>query len=327
MKKEQVYGISLGAFAPCADRFVTGGYHKEMKIEKMLELAASVKGSDVIEMDYPFPEPISENVQKMKNILDSTGAKVCTLEIDHYSDPKWKNGALVSSEKDIRRQAIEVSKRGMDAAIELGASQINLWLGHDGYDYPMQANYLDYWDRVIEKIREIAEYRDDVKVCIEYKPKEPRTHSLIATVGKALLVANAVELENVGVNIDTGHALMAGENLADSAILANRFNRLFYLHFNDNYRAWDDDMIVSSVHLWETLELLYWLNKINYRGFYVLDIYPYREDPVQACVESIENLKHLGTIVEKLDKTELSHLQEVNDMPSIIHLLRKEVLK
>lgn len=327
MKKEQVYGICLGAFAPCADRFVVGGYHKEMKIERMLELAASVKGSDVIEMDYPFPEPNSENVEKMKSTINSIGVKVCTLEIDHWTDPKWKNGALISSDKDIRSQAIEVSKRGMDAAIEMGVNQINLWFGHDGYDYPMQANYQDYWNRIIEGIREIAEYRSDIKVCIEYKFKEPRTHYLIGTVGKALLVANAVGLENVGINIDTGHALAAGENLADSAILTNRFNRLFYFHFNDNYRAWDDDMIVASVHLWETLELLYWLNKINYRGFCMLDIYPYREDPVQACTESIENLKHLSAIAEKLDEAELSRLREANDAPGIIHLLRKEVLK
>jgi len=97
-------------------------------------------------------------------------------------------------------------------------------------------------------------------------------HSLISTVGKALLIAEEIELDNVGVNMDTGHALMGFENLAESAVLLHRYKRLFYLHLNDNYRDWDYDMIVGGVHIWETLELLYWLNKLGYDGWYTLDL-------------------------------------------------------
>lgn len=327
MENQEKYALCLGIFASCADRFVTSGYHKELTLEEILETAASVEEAQAVEMDYPFMEPALADVSRMKKILEKVGVKVCTLEIDHYGDSKWKFGALTSGDEKLRREAIELSKKGMDAAMELGANQINLWLGHDGYDYPMEADYTAYWGRTIDGIREIAEYRSDVRVCIEYKPKEPRTHSLVGTVGKTLLVANTIGLDNVGVNIDTGHALMGFENLADSAALCHRFGKLFYLHLNDNYREWDHDMIAGSVNLWETLELLYWLNKIGYHGWYSLDIYPYRQNAVAAARESIRNLKKLMEIAKSLNEKKLAAMRAANDVTAITEYLREMTLK
>ena len=88
--------------------------------------------------------------------------------------------------------------------------------------------------------------------------------------------------------IDVGHSLMAYENVAESAALLHYFgNKLMYMHFNDNWRLWDDDMTVGSVHTIEMLELLYWLDRLNYTGWYALDIFPYRENGIRAASESI----------------------------------------
>jgi len=327
MKKEEKYALCLGLFAPCADRFVTAGYHDELSLEAMLEKAASVEGANAIELDYPFMEPAGRDASKLQRLLDNAGLKLCTIEVDHYGDPKWKFGALTSHDPKLRREAIDLGKQGMDVAAELGVDQINLWLGHDGYDYPMEADYKAYWQWTVEGTREIAEHRKDIKVCIEYKPREPRVYSLVATVGKTLLVANEVGLENVGVNIDTGHALMGFENLADSAVLCHRHNKLFYLHMNDNYREWDDDMIVGSVHVWETLELLYWLDKLGYDGWYSLDIYPYRQDATKAAEQSIRNMKALWRIARSLDEKKLTELRKNCDAPSIMKMLQEATFK
>jgi sugar phosphate isomerase/epimerase len=98
-------------------------------------------------------------------------------------------------------------------------------------------------------------------------------------MGDTLLMALDTGLSNVGVCIDVGHSFVAGENVAESAaVLQSHGNRLFHMHFNDNYRLWDDDMIMGSLHFVEYLELLFWLREINYRGWYSMDQYPYREN-------------------------------------------------
>ena len=139
MATQEKYALCMGAFASCADRFVTGGYHRELSFEEMLDMAASVEGVQGVEMDYPFMPPIGTDVKALAKMVEKTGLTVCTLEVDHYGDAKWKFGALTSEDEALRREAIELSKHGMDAAMELGANQVNLWLGHDGYDYPMEA--------------------------------------------------------------------------------------------------------------------------------------------------------------------------------------------
>lgn len=327
MAGNEKYSVSLGIFAPCADRFLVSGYHEELSLEKMIQAAASVEGATGLELDYPFMPPAVDDGAVLKKILDNNGLQLCAIEIDHYSSKKWMYGALTSEKASVRREAVSISKRGMDLAVELGAGQINLWLGQDGYDYPMEVDYSAYWDRTIDGIREIAEHRDDCRVCLEYKVKEPRVHSVMSTVGKTLLVANTIGLDNVGVNIDTGHALMAFENLADSMVLCHRFGKLFYLHWNDNYRDWDHDMIAGSVHVWETLEALYWLDKLGYDGWHSLDIYPYRQDGVEAANESIRNLKRLKNIAGSLDENKIASLRASNDVTGITRYLREMTLK
>ena len=93
------------------------------------------------------------------------------------------------------------------------------------------------WDLLIEGTIECADHVPDVKIVVEYKPKEPRTHCFIATVGKTLLLLSKVNKPNVGAMIDVGHALQGYENTAESAALLHYFgDKLFYMHFNDNWR-------------------------------------------------------------------------------------------
>jgi hypothetical protein len=56
-------------------------------------------------------------------------------------------------------------------------------------------------------------------------------------------------------------------------------------------------MIPGTVHFWEFLELMYWLERLNYNGWLALDIFPTREDPIEACRISIENVEKLRELV------------------------------
>jgi len=323
--KKSGFSVGLVPFFPCGDRFLPTGYRKdELTLKEKLEKVSEIEDVIAVELDYPtdFGDPV-----KMKTILEEVGLLASNIEIDLFGDKKWKYGTLSSRDEKVRREAINLVKRGMDAAVILGTKQISLWLGQDGFDYPMQIDYQIYWENTISAIEEIGKYREDVKVCIEYKSKEPRVHIQFGTIGKTLSIVNSIGLKNIGVLLDVGHALMAYENPAESAVLLNKYNRLFHIHFNDNFGYWDDDLIVGSVHLWETIELLYWLKKINYEGWYSLDIFPYREESLAAIKQSIKNLKTFIEITEKLDEEKVYSLQKENDAARIIEVLREVILK
>jgi len=323
-----IYGKGLSVacvpFYPCGDRFVPKGYREDpYTLEQKLEKIALIKDVEGVELSYPaeFEDPI-----KMSDTLKSFGLKPSNLEVELFGSPKWKYGALSSVDEKNRREAIELSCRCMDVAAAMGCEQISLWLGQDGFDYPMQVNYQDAWKNINDAIKQISEHRTNIKIAIEYKIKEPRTHIHLATVGKALLVALETKSSNVGIMIDFGHAIMAYENVAESAVLANRYNKLYHLHLNDNFRLWDDDMIVGSVHLWETFELFYTLERIRYNGWYSLDIFPYREGSIASIQASLDMVKKLVNLARCIDASKICQLQKDNNAVGIMNFLRRELL-
>jgi len=185
---------------------------------------------------------------------------------------------------------------------------------------------MDYalaWQLLVEAIRECADYRPQVRICIEYKMKEPRKYILVSTVDKALQLSEEAGRENVGVLLDIGHALAAGENPAESAALLHRKNKLFYVHFNDNHGTWDDDLIPGSVHPLHLLEVVYWLDKVGYDGWHALDIFPAREDGLKAVNESIRWIMKAYEAVDALDKERMGKFIASNDWLSVSALLRE----
>lgn len=323
MKKKK-FSLGIWAFGPCGDRFLTDGYRPEADVEEVVRKVATIEDLSGIEVGYPGD--VNEgNLHSFKEVLKETGLEISMVGVDLTGDRKWKNGSLSSRNPEIRKEAILVCNSGIETAKELKCDLLNIWLGQDGYDYPFQSNYPKAWELLVDSIAEVAE--TGVKVCLEYKPKEPRTHSYIATVGKALLIINEIGKENVGVTIDVGHALDAYESMAESVVLCMRAGKLFHLHLNDNYRLWDDDMIVGSVHTIEYLELMYWLEKMGYNGWYSLDIFPYREDPLEASKESIENLKAFSKLLDKIGRDTLEKAIDKGNPARIQKLLREKMLK
>jgi len=141
----------------------------------------------------------------------------------------------------------------------------------------------------------------DVRMCIEYKPKEPRTHLLFDTAARTMWVLGKVDRPNLGVLLDVGHGLYAYENVAQSAVLLQREGWLDLIHFNDNYGEWDWDMIPGTVRFWEMLELIFWLREIGYAGYYSIDITA-RGSAVAAVQQSVTNIRRFCKLADRLDR-------------------------
>ena len=59
-------------------------------------------------------------------------------------------------------------KEAIDGSVDGGADTMNLWLGHDGFEYSFQGHYQDAWSWLMEGLAKIAEYnRSEMPVCIE----------------------------------------------------------------------------------------------------------------------------------------------------------------
>jgi xylose isomerase len=198
---------------------------------------------------------------------------------------------------------------------------VDVWFGQDGFDYSFQADYVEVWKWLRDGLAACANHHDHVRVLVEYKPKEPRTHCFVTTAAKVLLLLQG--LDKVGVLLDVGHSLAAGENVAAAAALLASHAKLDYLHLNDNYRSWDDDMMVGAVHLVEYLELTYWLERLQYKGWLTLDIFPYREDGVRAATQCREWMKAFFRAVDRVGVDQFTEVIRSADACTASALVRR----
>jgi xylose isomerase len=316
------YSIILGNLGNTCDRFCKS-YKSNPSSEEMLEMAVK---------KIPFLEGIElvgtwdiskDNVIEMKKRFAGYGISCASIIPDTFTVKDYGKGSITSLDKKIREKALDYLKEMSDVALEMNCNIVNLWLGQDGYDYMLTADYNQEREWLREATKKLAETYPTLRFAFEYKPKEPRNFSYHARMADTILAAKETGCDNVGVTIDTGHSFVGGENVAEAVVLAKRAgDMLFHMHFNDNHGSWDDDMIVGSVHSTCYIELMFWLKKTGYNGWLSMDQYPYREDAIDAISESILWVKKYEQIVDQY-YDDIEALIKLNDAVETSRFLRR----
>lgn len=292
------FGACLPTFGNCADRYCLSGYGGGgTNMEEMLDLAKTVKGLDGLELVGNW-HVNDKNIREVAKMFDDRGMKICMLVPDLWTQAKWGKGSIAAPDAKTRHAGIDEIKKVMDWAAELDCPYIDVWPGQDGFDYCFQADYIEAWKWLRDGLTECADHNDKVRLLVEYKPREPRTHCFVDHVGTVLLLLQ--DLDKIGVLLDIGHAMQGAENVASAAALLSQYGKLDYVHLNDNHGDWDEDMMVGSVHLVQYLEFAYWLKRLDYKGWLTLDIFPYREDGVRAATECREWMEALFRAVDRV---------------------------
>jgi xylose isomerase len=268
--------------------------------EWLVERAGTVKG--LTDLDLNFPDHAGKNLKNIVKLVKDKGLDINGFAMRYYTNPNFKLGAFTNPDKKVRQEAIDLTKKGIDAARESNSNLMTIWLGQDGYDYGFQVDYKKIWQEEINGIREVALHDKDCEISIEYKPNEPRAYSLLANLSLTLLAIKEIDLPNLGVTLDFAHILYADEQPAFAAAMVSRNSKILGLHLNDGYAKRDDGLMVGSVHQLATIELLYQVYKDGYNGTIYFDTFPDASglDPVKECEANINTVKRMLKVVKKL---------------------------
>ncbi|WP_432104318.1 TIM barrel protein [Streptomyces sp. bgisy091] len=310
-RREPVYGAGVWHFATYVDRYATDGYGEPRTVLDAIKLAGSVGDLSVLDLNWPFP-PGGITTSEVRDALAEQNLRAIAVTPEFYTG-KFAKGGFTNPDPMVRRQAIDLVAASAEVGRELGVDYVKIWPGQDGYDYPFQADYTDLWTKSVDALRELAAGYPDLKFAIEYKPREPRNRMVFSSVARTLLAIQDMGVDNVGVLLDFGHSLYGGETPAEAARLAIARDKLFAIDVNDNFRGWDDDMVVGSVHLLETFEFFHALQDGGWSGVWQLDQFPFREDPVEAARTGIRTMRAFHRALGYLDRAELTAAQAAQD--------------
>ena len=296
----QRFSTRINSFASGAARYWPDNTGKP-GLAQMVQRAASVAG--LSELDLNYPDHVTDAPEATGAMVRDCGLAVSGLAMRYYSNPAYKRGAFTNPDASVRRGAIDLTKRGIDAARAMGAPMMTLWLGQDGWDYTFQCDYPALWEAEVSGIAEVAEHDPDCLVSIEYKPNEPRAYSVLPDAATTLLAIAEVGAPNLGVTLDFAHALYADEQPAFAAALIQRKSRLLGLHLNDGYAKRDDGLMVGAVHELATLELLRQVHRGGFDGAIYFDTFPDASglDPVAECSANIRTVRRMLDAVAQLE--------------------------
>jgi len=317
------YSIILAFMGEMKDRFAI--YQEPKELAEKLALASKIEGARGVEPIYPSDFQ-GVHPEAFRQLLAENGLTVSSVNVNLKSEPKFHLGALTSKDPGIRAEAVQYLKAGMDWAVELGVNLITVCPLSDGHDYPFEINYSQAWRWLVECLAEAAGYRPEVRLSVEYKQSEPRARVIVPNAGVVLYLCEEIGLDNIGLTVDTGHALYVGETPAQMVSLAASANRLFLVHINDNYRNWDWDLMPGTVNYWDWLETLLVLDEVGYDSWLVSDVFPARTDPIETLSASYRTIQYAERLLDKFGREKLRELIRQRDVIQVFDGFQKLML-
>lgn len=296
--------IISGFLGGTKNRYIT--YQPDRDLETRINMAKQAVGFSGLEICYPqdFKDP-----EQLKKLLKDNNLGVSAINFRSRRTGQWWRGSFSSAKKEERDEVVRDMCAAMDYAAELGAYRVTTCPLNEGHDYPFEMDYASAYDYMVETISKCADYRPDVKICIEYKQNDPRARCLLGNAGETIAFCQETGKKNVGATLDIGHAIQAGERPAQSAMLLHRANRLFYVHLNDNDKFWDWDMVPGAYNLFDFVEFLYTLDRIGYDDWFAFDVFPKENDTVEVFKTVAAVTRKLQHMAEIIDPAEIQKLQ------------------
>jgi xylose isomerase len=303
------------------DRYATDGYGPPVTTLEAIDLAGQVGGLAVVDITYPF-NPVSLTPGEVGAALKRNNLGGIGITPEIYTR-EFCRGAFTNPDAAVRDRTFDLVSEAVGVARELGCDYVKLWPGQDGHDYPFQVDHGQIWSYAVTGLRALAQAHPETKFAIEYKPREPRVSMFFSSAAKTLLAIQDMGVSNVGILLDFGHSLYGGESPAEAARLIHSRGLLYGIDVNDNFRGWDDDLVVGSVHLAETLEFFCTLRECGWDGVWQLDQFPFREDSVAAARAGIDTMRAIHRTLDVLDVAALREAQHRQDALVVSKIARR----
>ncbi len=140
-----------------------------------------------------------------------------------------------------------------------------------------------------------------------------------------MLLLKDIDRANMGLTLDVGHMLMAGENPGQSIAMVG--DKLFGIQLNDGYTrlAAEDGMMFGSIHPSFALEAMYQLRQIDFKGHLYFDTFPQRTDPVKEAEYNIRRVKDFWRAAGRMSRMELERIASEHDAIGALELVNQSL--
>ncbi|MCT8989810.1 xylose isomerase [Chelativorans sp. SCAU2101] len=209
----------------------------------------------------PEGATFAESVARLDEIADyfagkmeKTGVKLLWGTANLFSHRRYMAGAATNPDPDIFAYAAATVKSCMDVTKRLGGENYVLWGGREGYETLLNTDLSRELDQLGRFLSMVVDYKHKIgfkgTILVEPKPQEPTKHQYDYDVATVYGFLKRYGLENeVKVNIEQGHALLAGHSFEHELAMAASLGILgsIDMNRNDYQSGWDTDQFPNNV--------------------------------------------------------------------------------
>lgn len=197
---------------------------------------------------------LEEIVDYFQGKMSETGLKLLWGTANLFSHRRFMSGAATNPDPEVFAYSAATVKSCMDATHKLGGENYVLWGGREGYETLLNTDLKREDAQLGRFLNLVVEYKHKIgfegAILIEPKPQEPTKHQYDYDVATVYGFLKRHGLENeVKVNIEQGHAILAGHSFEHELALANALGIFgsIDMNRNDYQSGWDTDQFPNNV--------------------------------------------------------------------------------
>lgn len=209
----------------------------------------------------PEGETHTESVSRLDEMADyfagkmeNGGPKLLWGTANLFSNRRYMSGAATNPDPDVFAYAAATVKACMDVTRRLNGENYVLWGGREGYETLLNTDMGRELDQLGRFLNLVVEYKHKIgyegTILLEPKPQEPTKHQYDYDVATVYGFLKRYGLENeVKVNIEQGHAILAGHSFEHELALAATLGIFgsIDMNRNDYQSGWDTDQFPNNV--------------------------------------------------------------------------------
>jgi len=219
----------------------------------------------------PEGRSLAESDRNVRSVADifaakmqETGVRLLWGTANLFSNRRFMAGAATNPDPEVFAYAAAQVKSAIDVTHSLNGANYVLWGGREGYETLLNTDMRAELDHMGRFLSMVVDYKHKIgfpgTILIEPKPQEPSKHQYDYDVATVFGFLQRFGLEKeVKVNIETGHAVLAGHSFEHEIVTALALGIFGSVdaNRNDYQTGWDTDQFPNNVP--ETALALYYI--------------------------------------------------------------------
>ena len=185
--------------------------------------------------------------------MADAGVKLLWGTANLFSHPRYMAGAATNPDPDVFAYAAAQVKNAIDSTHRLKGANYVLWGGREGYETLLNTDLKREQQQLGRFLQMVVDYKHKIGfkgvLLVEPKPQEPTKHQYDYDVATVFGFLQRFGLEKeVKVNIEVGHAVLAGHSFEHEVAMAASLDLLGSLdaNRNDYQSGWDTDQFPNN---------------------------------------------------------------------------------